>query len=57
MSFWLTEHKWIFMIAAFVFLGMGFYLERRSTSLWSKTTLYGTLILSAGLVIYAYLFR
>jgi len=57
MAVWLKKYQWVLIIATFAFLAVGFYQTKDSTGRWNRWTLYGTTIISLGLLFYALLFR
>ena len=59
-SMWLIEYKWIFLLLTIALLGAAFhrtYENREKTGTWGKRMLYGTTVLSVGLIIYTFLFK
>jgi len=59
-SIWLTKYKWVFMIITFVLLGFAFYRtykDRTKTGPWGMGMLYGTTVLSIGLIVYTLVFK
>ncbi len=52
LGLWIPRYRWAFMAATYVFLGISFY-QFRKLSLLNRGILYGTALLSTGLVIYS----
>ncbi len=57
---WVQEYRWLFLASTITLLTFAFYRayrDRKKTGPWGLRLLYGTAILSLGLVLYTLIYR